>query len=71
LLNAFSDPHGPPKNLLDRLRHAFRHPVLIKYHRATYQQMLNCITRTSRLQAALSAHCGNSGLPPDRIPAVN
>ena len=41
MLNAFSDPHGPPKNLLDRLRYAFRHPVLIKYHRATYQQMLN------------------------------
>ena len=69
LLNAFSDPHGPPKNLLDRLRYAFRHPVLIKYHRATYQQMLNHITRNPRLQAALSAHCGNSGLPPDRASA--
>jgi all-trans-retinol 13,14-reductase len=69
LLRAFSDPHGPPKSLLDRLRYIFRHPVLMKYHRATYQQMLNGITRNPRLQAALSAHCGNSGLPPDRASA--
>ncbi|MCF8145289.1 MAG: NAD(P)/FAD-dependent oxidoreductase [Deltaproteobacteria bacterium] len=69
LLRVFSDPHGPPKSLLDRLRYVFRHPVLIKYHRATYQQMLNGITRNPRLQAALSAHCGNSGLPPERASA--
>jgi all-trans-retinol 13,14-reductase len=66
LLKAFSDPHGPPKNLWDRLLYAYRHPVLMRYHRATYQQMLKHITPNPRLQAALSAHCGNSGLPPDR-----
>jgi all-trans-retinol 13,14-reductase len=66
LLRAFSDPHGPPKNLWDRLLYAYRHPVLMRYHRATYQQMLKHITPNPRLQAALSAHCGNSGLPPDR-----
>lgn len=69
LLNAFSDPAGPPKNLLDRLRYIWRHPVLLKYHRATYQRMLDGITRNPYLQAALSAHCGNSGLPPDRASA--
>jgi all-trans-retinol 13,14-reductase len=66
LLSAFSDPHGPPKNWVDRIRYAFRHPVLMRYHRATYQQMLKHITPNPRLQAALSAHCGNSGLPPDQ-----
>ncbi len=66
LLEAFSDPHGPPKNLWDRLRYAIRHPVLMRYHRATYQQMLSDITPNPRLQAALSAHCGNAGLPPER-----
>jgi phytoene dehydrogenase-like protein len=66
LLAAFSDPHGPPKNLWDRLRYAIRHPVLMKYHRATYQQILDNITTNPRLQAALSAHCGNAGLPPER-----
>jgi phytoene dehydrogenase-like protein len=66
LLSAFSDPHGPPKNLWDRLMYVFRHPVLMRYHRATYQQMLGHITPNPQLQAALSAHCGNSGLPPDR-----
>ena len=66
LLEAFSDPHGPPKNLWDRLRYACRHPVLMKYHRATYQQLLSDITPNPRLQAALSAHCGNAGLPPER-----
>jgi all-trans-retinol 13,14-reductase len=69
LLKAFSDPHGPPKSLLDRIRYIFRHPVLMKYHRATYQQMLDGITRNPRLQAALSAHCGNSGLPPNQASA--
>lgn len=66
LLKAFSDPHGPPKNLFDRLRYAIRHPVLMRYHKATYQQLLSDITSNPRLQAALSAHCGNAGLPPYR-----
>ncbi len=69
LLSAFSDPHGPPESFLDRLRYIIRHPVLIKYHRATYQRMLDGITRNPRLQAALSAHCGNSGLPPEKASA--
>jgi phytoene dehydrogenase-like protein len=69
LLSAFSDPHGPPKTWLDRIRYIIRHPVLMKYHSATYQKMLNGITRNPRLQAALSAHCGNSGLPPGQASA--
>jgi all-trans-retinol 13,14-reductase len=69
LLSAFSDPHGPPKTFFDRIRYIIRHPVLMKYHRATYQKLLNGITRNPRLQAALSAHCGNSGLPPDQASA--
>jgi all-trans-retinol 13,14-reductase len=69
LLSAFSDPHGPPRNFLDRVRYIIRHPVLMKYHRATYQKLLNGVTRNPRLQAALSAHCGNSGLPPGQASA--
>jgi hypothetical protein len=57
-------PNGPPKNWLDRLRYVFRHPVLMKYHRATYQQMLNHITRNPRLQAALSAHAATADCRP-------
>jgi phytoene dehydrogenase-like protein len=53
LLRAFSDPHGPPKNLWERLSYAVRHPVLMRYHRATYQQMLKHITPNPQLQAAL------------------
>ena len=64
LLKAFSDPKGPPKNIFDKIGYIFRHPVLMKYFRSTYQKMLNGITRNPQLQAALSAHCGNSGLPP-------
>jgi len=69
LLSAFSDPHGPPKTFFDRIRYIFRHPVLMKYHRATYQKLLDGITRNPRLLAALSAHCGNSGLPPSQASA--
>lgn len=65
LLRAFSDPYGPPQTLFDRIRYLLRHPVLMKYHRATFQKMLDGITRHRGLQAALSVHCGNSGLPPD------
>jgi len=69
MLIAVSDPHGPPKNMLDKLLYVFRNPVLVRYFRSTYQQMLNSITRNPRLQAALSAHCGNSGVPPNRASA--
>ncbi|MBR9982349.1 MAG: NAD(P)/FAD-dependent oxidoreductase [Desulfatitalea sp.] len=70
LLNAFSDPHGPPKTWLDRIRYILRHRVLMKYHSATYQKMLDGITRNPQLTAALSAHCGNCGLPPNRASAI-
>lgn len=69
LLSAFSDPHGPPKTWLDRIRYILRHPVLMKYHRATYQRLLDNVTRNPNLAAALSAHSGNCGLPPDRASA--
>jgi len=69
LMNAVSDPHGPPKNILERLSYVVRNPVLVRYFRSTYQQMLNSITRNPRLQAALSAHCPNSGAPPNRVSA--
>ncbi len=69
LLKAFSDPQGPPKSLFSRLQYIFRHSVLMRYHRATYQKMLDDITDNRNLQAALSAHCGNSGLPPERASA--
>ena len=65
LLKALSDPKGPPKNILDKIGYVFRHPVLVKHFRSTHQKMLNGITRNPLLQAALSAHCGNSGLPPN------
>lgn len=66
MIQAVSDPHGPPKNMLDKLLYVYRNPVLVRYFRSTYQQMLNSITRNPRLQAALSAHCPNSGTPPNR-----
>lgn len=69
MINAVSDPNGPPKNIFDKLLFVFRNPVLVKYFRSTYQQMINSITRNPFLQAALSAHCGNSGLPPNRASA--
>ncbi|MCF8130025.1 MAG: NAD(P)/FAD-dependent oxidoreductase [Deltaproteobacteria bacterium] len=69
LLKAFSDPKGPPKNIFDKIGYVVRHPVLMRHFRSTYQKMINGITRNPSLQAALSAHCGNSGLPPSRASA--
>ena len=69
LMKAFSDPKGPPKNILDKIGYVVRHPVLVRYFRSTYQKMINGITRNPLLQAALSAHCGNSGLPPSMASA--
>jgi all-trans-retinol 13,14-reductase len=69
LITAIANPNGPPKNILEKLLYLIRNPVLARYFRSTYQQMLNSITRNPSLQAALSAHCGNGGLPPNRASA--
>lgn len=69
LLSVVSDPHGPPKNIFDKLMFVVRNPVLVRYFRSTYQQMLKSVTRNPRLQAALAAHCANSGSPPNRASA--
>lgn len=69
MINAVSDPNGPPKNIIDKLLYVFRNPILVRYFRSTYQQMLDGVTRNPNLQAALSAHCPNSGAPPNRASA--
>ena len=56
--------------LLPRLLFILRHPEIIRYHRLTYQQLLDKLTANSQLQAALSAMAGNLGSPPQRASAI-
>lgn len=53
-----------------RLLFILRHPEMIRYHRQTYQQLLDKITANKRLQAALSAMAVNLGTPPERASAI-
>ena len=53
-----------------RLLFILRHPEMIRYHRQTYQQLLDGITSNPRLQAALSAMSGNLGTPPERASSI-
>jgi len=53
-----------------RLFFILRHPEMIRYHRQTYQQLLDSITANRRLQAALSAMTGNLGTPPERASII-
>ena len=55
---------------LPRLLFILRHPEIIRYHRQTYQQLLDKITANGPLQAALSAMTGNLGTPPERASAI-
>lgn len=68
LICAISGSSKPPENIFEKLLYVFRNPVLLRY-RSTYQQLLNSITRNPHLQAALSAHCPNSGTSPNRASA--
>jgi len=69
MVAAINNTQSPPKNIFDKFMYVVRNPVLVRYFRSTYQQMLDSITSNAHLQAALSAHCGNSGLPPKRASA--
>ncbi|MEJ2731015.1 MAG: NAD(P)/FAD-dependent oxidoreductase [Deltaproteobacteria bacterium] len=49
---------------LGMLGFLLKHPVMLKYGRATYQKLLDEVTTDKLLQAVLSAHSATYGLPP-------
>ena len=69
MLSAIASTTAPPKNMFEKIMYVVRNPVLVRYFRSTYEQMLKSITPNRRLHAALSAHCANSGSPPSHASA--
>jgi len=55
---------------LQMLSFVVRHPVMMKYSRVPYQTLLNDVTSDKRLQAALSAPCGDYGVPPEKASII-
>ncbi len=58
------------RGFLGTLGFLIRHPVMLKYGRATYQKLLDDVTKDKLLQTVLSAHSGTYGLPPSRASAL-
>lgn len=55
---------------LDALRLAPRFATLLKYHKATFSQVLDDFVRDPRLRAALAGPGGDVGLPPGQASAL-
>jgi phytoene desaturase len=53
-----------------RIFFILRHPEIIRYHRSSYQALLDKTISDKRLQAALAAMSGNLGTPPERASAI-
>jgi phytoene dehydrogenase-like protein len=70
ILLAVRDAADTRGKWLLRLLFILRHPEMVRYHRQTYQQLIDKITSNRRLQAALSAMTGNLGTPPERASAI-
>jgi all-trans-retinol 13,14-reductase len=56
--------------ILGMLGFLIRHPVMLKYGRATYQKLLDDVTKDKLLQTVLSAHSATYGLSPSRVSAL-
>lgn len=67
---ATQDSFSSGKSFLSMLGFLLKHPVMLKYGRATYQKLLDDVTTDKLLQAVLSAHSGTYGLPPNRASAL-
>ena len=55
---------------LGMLGFLLKHPVMLKYGRATYQKLLDEVTTDKLLQAVLSAQSATYGLPPAKVSAL-
>jgi phytoene desaturase len=55
---------------LGMLGFLLKHPVMLKYGRATYQKLLDEVTTDKLLQAVLSAQSATYGLPPGKASAL-
>jgi all-trans-retinol 13,14-reductase len=55
---------------LSMLGFLLKNPSMMKYARIPYQKLLDEVTSDRRLQAVLSAHCGDYGLPPARASVI-
>ena len=58
------------KGPLGMLGFLLRHPVMLKYGRATYQKLLDEVTTDKLLQAVLAAHSATYGLSPAKASAL-
>ena len=43
MLSAIASTSAPPKNMFEKIMYVVRNPVLVRYFRSTYQQMLQSI----------------------------
>jgi len=58
------------RGILGMLGFLLKHPVMLKYGKATYQKLLDDVTTDKLLQAVLAAHSGTYGLSPARASAL-
>jgi all-trans-retinol 13,14-reductase len=67
---ATETPGSSRTGLLRMLGFLLKHPVMLKYGRASYQKLLDEVTTDKLLQAVLSAHSGTYGLAPAKASAL-
>ena len=70
IVEAVRDAAATRGKRLLRLLFILRHPEMIRYHRQTYQQLLDKTTTDRHLQAALSGMAVNLGTPPERASTI-
>jgi all-trans-retinol 13,14-reductase len=70
ILKAMDAASSLEGGFLGMLWFLLKHPSMMKYARIPYQRLLDEVTSDRRLQAVLSAHCGDYGLPPARASII-
>ena len=70
LLKAIDTSMSLKGGLLRMLGFLLKHPVMLKYSRVPYQKLLDEVTSDKRLQAVLTGHCIDYGLPPTRASVI-
>lgn len=70
IVNAARDTGAMEGGLLSKLGYILKNPVMIKYSRVPYQELLDGITSDRRLQAVLAANCVYYGVHPAKASII-
>ena len=70
IVKAARDTGAMEGGLLSKLVYILKNPVMIKYSRVPYQELLDGITSDRRLQAVLASNCAYYGLHPAKASII-